>query len=89
MNRSCQVVIALFSFIYLAALALLAVGTFGLFGADRDPLSGAFLVPIGLPWNLLVDYAPEPLWPWLAMLAPAVNLVILFALCRGLARRRR
>jgi hypothetical protein len=63
------------------ALGLLAVGTFGLFGSERDPLAAVFLLPLGLPWQLWVDHAPEPFWPWLAMLAPLVNLLLLAGCC--------
>lgn len=64
------------------AIGVLIVGTFGLFGADRDPLSAVYLIPLGLPWNLLVDIFPEPAWPWLATAAPLINLILLWLLCR-------
>lgn len=67
--------------LYLLALALLLIGTFGFFGQERDPLSGVFLLPLGVPWVWFVDLAPEPLWPWLAALAPLLNFGILFGLC--------
>lgn len=38
-----------FVVLYLLALALLAIGTFGWFGQEQDPLSGVFLLPFGLP----------------------------------------
>jgi hypothetical protein len=87
-KRVCNLVLIAFAILYALALGLLLIGTFGLFGNDRDPLSGVFLIPLGLPWNLLIDWAPEAAWPWLAAAAPAVNLVILFAICRLLAARR-
>lgn len=74
--------------LYLAALALLLIGTFGLFGQERDPLSGVFLMPLGLPWVLWLDGASDGLKPWLAALAPALNIAILSAMCRVLARNR-
>lgn len=83
----CRWVILLFACAYLAALALLVIGTFGLFGQERDPLSGVFLLPLGLPWNLFLDGAPETIRPWLAALSPVVNLLILMALCRALSAR--
>ncbi len=67
---------------------LLVIGTFGLFGAEQDPLSGAFLVPLGLPWNLILDDAPESLLPWIGIAAPALNLVLIFGICRLLNNRR-
>lgn len=80
----CRVVARIFAFLYAAALALLLIGTFGLFGNERDPLSGLFLLPLGMPWTFLVDLAPEPAWPWLTALTPAVNLVVIWSLCRYL-----
>jgi hypothetical protein len=77
----CRKFIWLFGLLYLGALALLLIGTFGLFGSERGPLAGVFLVPIGLPWNLLIDRLPEPLWPWLAAAAPAVNVALFWILC--------
>ncbi|WP_108259921.1 hypothetical protein [Mangrovicoccus ximenensis] len=72
---------------YLAALALLAIGSFGLFGQPRDPLAGVFLMPLGLPWGLWTGAAAEGLRPWLAALAPLLNLVLLALACRWHRRR--
>jgi hypothetical protein len=72
-------------FLVLYALAFFAYicGTYGLFGVEPGPLAGIFLVPLGMPWLLLLDLAPEPAWPYLSAAAPAVNLLIL-----GLLQRR-
>ena len=70
-----------FVLLYAMAGALLAVGTFGLFGQERDPLSGVFLIPLGLPWNLLGDRLGLG-GPWVAILAPAINAAILYWLWR-------
>lgn len=64
------------------ALAVLLIGTFGLFGQERDPLAGVFLIPLGLPWVLWLDGFPEVALPWLAVMAPLLNLAILTVLCR-------
>lgn len=78
--------------LYLAALALLAVGSLGLFGSERDPLAAVFLILIGLPWNLFIDRLPEASHPWLAGAAPLLNIVLLAAACSmrraGSANRR-
>ncbi|AKM11156.1 hypothetical protein [Croceicoccus naphthovorans] len=73
--------VGIFAALYLFALALLLIGTFGWFGQEKDPLSGVFLIPLGLPWNLLFDRAG---WtgPTMAVLAPAINLAILFGIWR-------
>jgi hypothetical protein len=81
-------VLVLFAIAYAAALAILAIGTFGLFGQPRDPLSGVFVAMLGMSWNRLLGGAPEPLLPWLAIVAPALNMLILWALC-FLRRERR
>ena len=80
----CKEVIGLFVLLYVIALLLLAVGTWGLFGAERDPLSAVFLVPLGLPWNLLLDRFVVSGSALVGILAPAINLVILALLCRWL-----
>ena len=72
----------MFVLLYVAALVLLAVGTFGWFGAERDPLAAVYLVPLGLPWTLLVGNAPELLVPWLAIASPGLNLFLIVAMCR-------
>lgn len=82
MRRYCLIAVIVFAMLYLFALMILVIGTFGLFGAETDPLSGVFLAPLGLPWNLLVDAFPRQLWPWLAAAAPLLNLLILGLLCR-------
>ncbi len=74
-----------FALAWVVALGLYAIGTFGLFGQQRDPLAGIFLIPLGLPWSRLVDRAPEALWPLLAAAAPLINLVLLVALGRFVA----
>jgi hypothetical protein len=61
---------------YLAALALFLIGTFGMFGQEADPLSGIFLIPLGFPWFLIGEYFTDAVRPWIAALAPIVNLAI-------------
>ena len=84
----CKWTIRIVGACYLVALALLLIGTFGLFGQERDPLSGVFLIPLGLPWVSLLDGVPEGLKPWLAALAPAINLFILMTLCHAYSRKK-
>ena len=69
-------VFAGFAGLYAVALFLLAIGTFGWFGQERDPLSGIFLMPLGLPWNLILD-RPGAGGAAIAIAAPAVNAAIL------------
>ena len=67
----------IFMALYAAALFLLAVGTFGWFGQEQDPLSGVFLMPLGLPWNILADRMGLA-GPGAVILAPAINAGILY-----------
>ena len=87
MTTVCKGLVWIVGAFYLVALALLLIGTFGLFGQERDPLSAVFLIPIGLPWVLWLDGLPDGLLPWLAAFAPALNIVILIFLCRMLSRK--
>ena len=84
---ACGLVVIAFSVLYALAVVLFIIGTFGLFGSPSGPLAGVFLVPLGLPWNLVLDVFTEPLWPTLAALAPALNLIILVLICGWGARR--
>lgn len=88
MARAFRMALIAFGMLYVFALAIFLIGTFGLFGQDRDPLSGVFLIPLGLPWNRFIDVFPEALWPWFAAGAPAINLLILIVLHRYFGRRR-
>jgi len=70
-------VFAVFALLYGLALVLFLIGTFGWFGQEKDPLSAVFLLPLGLPWNVLADRIglAEPIT---ASLAPMLNAGILF-----------
>ncbi|SIS87382.1 hypothetical protein SAMN05421759_10512 [Roseivivax lentus] len=82
MGRSiCRWVLRTFIILYVIAIFILLVGTFGWFGQERDPLSGIFLLPLGLPWNLFLDGLGDSLRPWAAAAAPLLNIVILRFLC--------
>lgn len=76
-----------FGLLWLAALALFVIGRLGLFGSPSGPLAGVFLVPLGLPWNLMLAGLPEQLLPWAGALAPGINLAIVKWLADRLAKR--
>ena len=80
MAKGLGLAVIAFGMLYVFALVFFLIGNFGLFGQDRDPLSGLFLIPLGLPWNRFVDMFPERLWPWLAAASPLVTLAILWIL---------
>ena len=73
-----------------AYLFLLAMGTVGLL----SDFSGWLLITLGLPWTLFLDSlgridsfsGVSPVV--LMMLAPAINLAILFSICSTLRMRR-
>ncbi|MGX1096920.1 hypothetical protein [Amorphus sp. MBR-141] len=83
----CRLTVVFLAVLYGLALALLAVGLFGLFGNPPDPLAGIYVILLGVPWSLLLDDVPDAWAPWAAGLAPLVNIALVAALCR-LARRR-
>ena len=80
--KACQWAIRIVGVLYLLALALLLIGTFGLFGQERDPLAGVFLVPLGTPWILWTDGLSEGLRPWAVVGAPLLNIATLAIVCR-------
>ncbi|MEZ5801112.1 MAG: hypothetical protein R3D29_12420 [Nitratireductor sp.] len=78
----CTWILRLFAVLYLIALAVWAIGTFGWFGVEPDALSAVYVILLGQPWTRVVDLFPEAAWPFLTALTPAVNLGLIFALCR-------
>ncbi len=63
---------------YVCAAAIFVTGTLGLFGQSKDPISGIFLLPLGLPWNLTSQFFAESLDQWIVIFAPLINLLILW-----------
>ena len=86
MRLICRIIVWGFALLYALALFAWAAGTYGWFGYTPDPLSGVYLILRGYPWTALVDYFPEAAWPVLGALAPAINLAILYLLCRFFRR---
>lgn len=82
----CRISRTEFAFLYLLALLLLLVGTFDLFGQERNPLSGVFVLLLGMPWNHLLDFLPDTARAWAAAAAPIVNLILLRLICWVLTR---
>lgn len=79
----CRLLVILFAAAYAVALAIFAIGRFG---QEADPLSAILVVVLGMPWIGLIDYTPEPWWPWLVAAAPLANLAILTAICNAIGR---
>lgn len=67
---------------------MFAVGTFGWFGVEPDPLSGAYLIILGMPWVLPLDAVVGAAGlPLVGIVAPLVNIGIVWALCRWFSGR--
>jgi hypothetical protein len=67
----------IFAILYGLAILLFLIGNFGLLGQEKDPLSGVFLMPLGLPWSMLGDRLGLPGLA-VGLLSPAINLGILY-----------
>jgi hypothetical protein len=78
----CSLIAKGFGSLYVLALIIWLIGTFGWSGNEPDPLSGVFLVILGQPWVRWTDMLPEAWWPFAAALTPALNVSILLVLCR-------
>lgn len=87
MQCACRITVSLLGGAYMIALALFAIGTLGLFNQERNPLAGVLLIPLGLPWNRILDAVPEPGLPLLIAAAPILNLVLLNFAYRLLSKR--
>ena len=86
----CRFVLTLLVLAYLFAFFVFASGTFGWFGVEQDPLSSVFLILLGMPWVLLPfdSLVGEALLPLTGVVAPLINLAIVWSLCRWRSRRR-
>jgi hypothetical protein len=71
----------IFAALYTIAVFIFLTGTLGWFGQEIDPLSGIFLIPLGMPWNILADKLGMA-GVTAALLSPAINLGILYWLWR-------
>ena len=87
MSRICRYIVIAFAVLYVTAFALFLIGTYGWFGSPQGPLAGIFLIPLGLPWILWIDGLPSTVWPAAAVAMPALNLLLLWGLCRWRVRR--
>jgi hypothetical protein len=77
----CRIVVWSFGLIYVLVLAVKGISDLGWFGAPA-PLSGVFLVVLGLPWTLAAAWFDDAAQPLVAALAPGVTLLILATFCR-------
>lgn len=84
MHRFLTILFWLFVVCYVLALIIFAAG---MWGADKEPLSGIFLIPLGFPWFLAADLFEGTLQATVAALAPLVNLGLIHLLVRRTAPR--
>jgi hypothetical protein len=82
----CKIVVAIFVFLYVLALGVYLTGTYGWFGQNKDPLSGIFLLPLGMPWTLVE--LGDQFNRYVALLSPLLNATILWIICRYFAKMR-
>lgn len=90
MQRVCQIIIAFYALLCLAALLIIPLNVYGAFGMEPDPLSGIYAVLLAAPWsffasNLAGDGAISNLFFMAAGMA--INIAMLMLLC-GRFRRR-
>ena len=85
LGNTWRIAVIAFGLAYVLALFVYMIGTYGWFGLAKDPLAGAFLALLGLPWNL-VD-RPDGLGSIFGVFAPLVNLCLI-GLFGGMFRSR-
>jgi hypothetical protein len=85
----CRTVVIGITALYLFALGYFAIAGFGLFGQEPNPMAGVFLLPLGLPWSLLLTGLPETVQPWALVAVPLINIAFFTVMCRRTAARVR
>ena len=88
--RATRLVCAAYVAACILALFLIPASARGWFGVERDPLAGVFAYLLSLPWSLVaarVAGASEFGNMVLIAAAMTLNLAIIFAVGRWLARR--
>ena len=84
----CRVVTGLFVLAWVAGVALFFVAeNTGIFALDI--MTALVMTPLGLPWNLtpVLTGGSETTRLAIALGAPALNVVIVWGLCKAVARR--
>ncbi len=84
----CRIITGLMLLAWLAGVALFFVNQ-GLDNDVLDVLTALVLTPLGLPWNLAPIFTggSEAMRLAVALGAPVINVLIVWSLCRVLARR--
>jgi len=85
--RIARILAAFYTSGCLFALALMAIGTFGLFNAERDPLSAVYAILLAMPWSLALTHLKAPVVAFAAIICGmALNFIIIIAMGRAIAR---
>ncbi len=77
----------------IAALALVPISFYELFGVAKDPLSGIPAILLGIPWSLVLGFLfaefelPRLIYVVIGILPLVANAALLWLLQRRLARR--
>ncbi len=73
---------------FAAALGFFASNMLGMFGQTPDALAGLYLLPFGLPWNMIGMELPDPYPLFIGLGGPIINLAILWLLWRWSEKRK-
>lgn len=86
--RTPAIIGGIYAVLGLLSLVLLLVGVFGWFGAERDPIAGAFAMLLAIPWSLALDRIESPgLAIFRLFLGMALNLLILVSIGKLISHR--
>jgi hypothetical protein len=76
-----------------AAVALVPISFYELFGVAKDPLSGIPAILLGIPWSIALGFLfadfelPRAVFALIGILPLVINAALLWLLQRRLARR--
>lgn len=88
MTTFCKWLVAIAVVVYLMAIGIGLIGTYGWFEQEQDPLSWVFVIILGQPWVSWIGDVSDPLSRWLAAVAPLLNLILLAGVCHLIFGRR-
>jgi hypothetical protein len=77
-----------FTLLFILALAVFASNMLDLFGQTPSALAGVYLLPFGLPWNLLGTELDDPFPLMFGLGGPLLNMAILWSLWRWSEKRK-
>jgi hypothetical protein len=88
--KAARIIARIYVLICLGSLALFAIGTFGWFGVEPDPISAAFAILAAMPWSLAFSALYSPAVTLAGLLAAMLlNVLLILAIGRVLSRVHR